>query len=98
VDAYGLLLHWKKNPLNLMQVLRMNSNGMAFSQEGTETGTIQVNLEKTSKGDKSDITCYNCQKQGHYSNKCMLPGRRNTKSGLDGAQLPGQTGFQLLMA
>ncbi len=71
---------------------------MAFSQEGTETGTIQVNLEKTSNGDKSDITCYNCQKQGHYSNKCTLPGRRNTKSGLDGAQLPGQTGFQLLMA
>jgi hypothetical protein len=86
VDAYGLLLNWKQNPQNLMGVIGTNSDGVAFSQEGIETGTTLANVDggRTPSGKFwPGITCYQCRKEGHYSNE---------------VQPAGQTGIQLLMA
>jgi hypothetical protein len=61
--------------------------------------------------DKTNVTCWNCQKKGHYSSECSIPDRRKTGERRTGEQAltdgdtvapatePGRkTGTQVLMA
>ena len=41
--------------------------------ESTQSKAGRVNQQQI---DKSDVTCFNCQNKGHYSNECPLPDRR----------------------
>jgi hypothetical protein len=60
VEAYNLLVHWKQDPKNLMQVLGSTSEGVSFANVGDD--------EKPK--DHSHTTCFNCGKKRHYSSSC----------------------------
>jgi hypothetical protein len=46
VDAYSLLVHWKQNPCNIMQLLGPSNDGVAF------TTTEDMNERHRSTGNK----------------------------------------------
>ncbi len=66
--AYNLLVHWKQNPQNPQNLMRVlgtpGGSGVAFTNMGEEDGTTLANVG--AKKDKSGITCYNCNEKGHY--------------------------------
>jgi hypothetical protein len=72
---------------------------VAFTEEGNEMGMAHANIGGDGKvaGRKfwPGITCFNCQGEGHYSNECTLPDKRETRTP---GQNAGQTGMQMLMA
>jgi hypothetical protein len=85
VEAYSLLIHWKQDPKNLMRVLGMVSDGVAFANVGTD--------QHGTANEHPHITCYNCQEQGHYASVCtnetVTRGRTNesgTQALLAGAE------------
>jgi hypothetical protein len=82
-DAYSLLVNWKQDPRNLMQVLGASSDGVAFTniEENKGTALATVGKDKDKAPDIATIKCFECNKMGHYSNSC-----------------PEKTGIQLLMA
>jgi hypothetical protein len=59
-EAYNILVHWKQDPKNLMQVLGSTSDGVSFVNIGDDD----------KQKDHSHITCFNCGKKGHYSSSC----------------------------
>ena len=44
-------------------------------------------------GDKSNVTCYNCQAKDHYANKCPLPSTKTTKTDKDNKEDNNQLGM-----
>jgi hypothetical protein len=46
-------------------------------------GKKSENGSSKAPGDKSKVTCYNCQVKGHYANKCPLPSTKTTKPDKD---------------
>ena len=73
-------------------------NNLAFYQNSSEQGTIHANVGKSEKRkapDISTVTCYHCDKKGHYANECP---NRNTAAQQDSVATPTTTGVQLLMA
>jgi hypothetical protein len=92
-EAYHLLLHWKQDPKNLMQVLGSANDGVAFANVGDDT--------KPTK-DCPHITCYNCRKKGHYSSADCKEERQESGtqsfhlSGIEADDYPDEqlTGFK----
>ena len=91
-DAYSLLLNWKQDPRNLLQVVGASSNGVAFTNAGEKVTRERVATPATTAGNEKakvwvqpppihTVKCYQCNKMGHYSNEC-----------------PNKRGVQLLMA
>lgn len=57
-NAYNMVTHWKSDtPTRAPRSYPRNHEGMSFNTDGTRTG-------------KSHITCFKCQKKGHYSYEC----------------------------
>ena len=93
-DAYSLLINWKQDPRNLLQVVGASSDGIAFANVGENekkvTNSNTTPATATGNEDKKvwvppppihTVKCYECNKYGHYSNEC-----------------PTKTAVQLLMA
>ena len=59
--------------------------GVAFTNHGEEDDTVLANI--STKKDKGNITCFNCNEKGHYSNECPKPDRRENASGQSGTQM-----------
>jgi hypothetical protein len=87
-----LLLNWKQDPRNLLQVVEASSDGVAFTNVGERATGERVTTPATTVGNEKEkvwvkpppietVKCYKCNKMGHYSNEC-----------------PTKTGIQLLMA
>ena len=83
--AYKLLVNWKQDPRNQIQVVRQastnNSNNrpgeLVFTNVGsTETGSHclttagTTNTNATTGNEYPSIRCYNCQRMGHYASSC----------------------------
>jgi hypothetical protein len=60
VEAYNLIVHWKQDPKNLMQVVGSTSDGMSFANIGDDKKQEY----------HPHITCFNCGKKGHYASSC----------------------------
>ncbi len=57
------------------------NSGIAFTNMGEENDTALTNIG--GRRDKSNITCFNRNEKGHYSNECTKPDRREgTQSGI----------------
>jgi hypothetical protein len=68
VEAYNLLIHWKQDPKNLMQVLGSTSDGVAFTNIGDKQRPTQG---RTDQGHQHPgIQCFHCQEMGHYASSC----------------------------
>jgi hypothetical protein len=93
-DAYSLLINWKQDPRNLLQVVGASSDGIAFTnvrEKATEKKVTNSTPVTTTGNEKErvwvqpppihTVKCYECNKMGHYSNEC-----------------PTKTAVQLLMA
>ena len=61
-DAYDLLLHWKQDPRNVMQVIEAADDGLAFATVGEEPD--KKGTKKDKPKDKSHITCFDCGEKG----------------------------------
>jgi hypothetical protein len=82
-DAYSLLINWKQGPRNLLQVVGASSDGIAFANIGEKATEKKVtnSTPATATGNEEKkvwvqplpihtIKRYECNKMGHYSNKC----------------------------
>ena len=73
-DAYTLLANWKQDPRNAMRMGGGGNEGVVFTNNGEEpenAETVLANVGKKKSGkSKEHITCFKCNKQGHYSNEC----------------------------
>lgn len=73
--AYTLLMFWKHDPRNTARMLGSSSDGIAFAQSDSDDGTVFAqsgapnDYNKPVK-DLSHITCFSCNKKGHYASKC----------------------------
>jgi hypothetical protein len=83
-QAYSLLVHWKQDPKNIMRIVGGVSDGVAFTNVGSEGGA------QRGRRPVSEITCFKCGQKGHYSNNC--PDEDD-----DGSQQNESTGTQLLL-
>jgi hypothetical protein len=96
-DAYSLLINWKQDPCNLLQVVGASSDGassdgVTFTNVGEKVTDKKVTTPATETGSEKEkvwvqplpihtVKCYECNKMGHYSN-----------------EFPNKTAVQLLMA
>lgn len=64
MEACDLLIHWKQDPKNLMCILGMMNDGVAFAAMGEDK------MNKGGKKDKLHITCCKCGKNGHCASEC----------------------------
>jgi hypothetical protein len=71
-NAYSLLVNWKQDPRNLMQVLWASSDGVAFTNVEQNKGTAlaTVKKDKDKPPDIATIKCFECKEMSHYSNSC----------------------------
>ena len=68
-DAYKLLVNWKKDPRNYLNIFReAETNGkVAFFNIGDESSAGGLSLTKTCI--KFNIMCFRCNNKGQYSNE-----------------------------
>jgi Zinc knuckle len=67
-DAYSWLTNWK-DPMNNPHGNNTNTS-VTFANVGDSNNGSNSNK---SKKNKDHITCFNCNKKGHYSNQCTKP-------------------------
>jgi Zinc knuckle len=60
-DASKILARWKNRYGNKVSRLTKANDGIAFAT---------INDDKKKGNKKKEVTCYKCNKVGHYSNKC----------------------------
>jgi Reverse transcriptase (RNA-dependent DNA polymerase)/Zinc knuckle len=91
-DAYNLLSNWKQDPRNMVRIGAGGTDGVQFVNNGTENendGTLLANngtSKKGGKSNKSEVTCFNCGKKGHYADSCPEKGKDENDEE-DGANL-----------
>jgi hypothetical protein len=72
--AYNLLVHWQNNMHNAAQIPIASSDGVAFTNVGDNEDNSKQDTTLTTDGkpkkDRSHITCFNCNEQGHYASDC----------------------------
>ena len=81
VSAYNILLGWKSDPRNFIQVTSHAANdGVSFANVTTKKSSTNAPssdplIGKDGKPLKfhDGITCYRCGRDGHYSNECPFP-------------------------
>jgi hypothetical protein len=78
VKAYNLIVHWKQDPKNLMQVLGSTSDGVSFANIGDDK----------KQEEHPHITCFNCGKKGHYASSCA---EERQESGVQSLMLGTET-------
>ena len=69
VSAYNILLGWKCDPRNMIQVTRGYANdGLSFANIAGKDPLIGKDGKPMTFHE--GITCYRCGRSGHYSNEC----------------------------
>jgi hypothetical protein len=69
-DAYALLVNWKQDPRNMVQMGGMGGDGVVFTNNGTESensGTTLVTGGALKGCNKDHIKCFKCHEKGHYA-------------------------------
>jgi Zinc knuckle len=82
-DAYTLLVNWKQDPRNMVQMSGMGGDGVVFTNnvvEPDESGTTLATMGGKKGRNKNQITCFKCQVKGHYADSCPNDGTKNDES------------------
>lgn len=80
-EAYNLLTNWKPDPKD---VALKSGDGMSFT---TVEGEKNARRNGGKGKDKSNITCYECNEKGHYSNECPNKAKSGENKNERGVQM-----------
>jgi hypothetical protein len=75
-DAYNLVVNWQQDPRNMVHYGAGPNDGVVFNHNTKESDEEEgkVTLANHGKGNKNHITCFNCNKRGHYHTQCPEKG------------------------
>ena len=70
-QAYSLLIYWKQAAQNLLQLIGLVNDGVAFTSIGSEdTGHASGSDGGTGRSGHQQQRCYNCNQIGHIAWDC----------------------------
>jgi hypothetical protein len=71
-DAYNLVVNWQQDPQNRVHFGAGPNDGVVFAHntEGNDDEEGEVALANHGKSNKNHITCFKCNKRGHYHTQC----------------------------
>ena len=70
-QTYSLLIHWKQDAQNLVQLIGAVNDGMAFADIGTEDmGHASSTSGGAARSGQQQSWCYNCNQFGHIMWDC----------------------------
>jgi hypothetical protein len=100
-EAYNLVVNWRQDPRNMVHYGAGPNDGVVFAHhtEGDEEDDGEVILANNGasnvKPNKNHITCFNCNKRGHYHTQCLEKGTGDEKENKEGDTKNG--GISLLV-
>ena len=65
--AYSLLVHWKQDLHNIVQLIGGTNDGMAFANVGSKDSGWSGGNSGGNRGQGEQRCCYNCGEVGHIS-------------------------------